>query len=271
MKLAKIQAAFQASVLAEAPSPDFLRLLRPPTRAARVEDVFAVYHQGYRLRLAEFLAHDYPLLREVLGDEAFGAIVEAYIAAQPSPYRSARWYGAGLADFLRATPPFSQDSLACGVAALEAAMTRSFDAADATPLPVEILGVTPPDDWPRLRFGFHESIELVDLSAEALAAYEAVQTEEEAAPGEGDVAVLVWRQELEVNYRALDELEALALRELIRGATFGETCALLAFARPNENAEELTMEAANFLARWFADGLIVAAAPAEENLFEATA
>lgn len=265
MKLAQLQAMFQMSVLGEEPDPDFLAHLNPPARADRIEDVFAVYHEGFRLRMAEFLANDYPVLREALGDEAFGEIVAAYAAARPSRWRNARWFGAGLPDFLRETPLFSEDKTACGLAALEAALAKSFDAADAGALALEILGVTPQEDWPRLRFCFHPGVAMVETTAAALACYEAAQSEQ-SDRGAGDVGeealdVLVWRDGLEVNYRALDEWEALALREALRGAPFGEICGLLAFARPQEPAERLTMTAAGFLGQWFSAGMIVAAGP----------
>jgi hypothetical protein len=264
MTLAEMQSQFLTSVLGDAPSPEFLRRLRPPARAESIDDVFAVYHDGYRQRMAEFLSNDYPVLHGALGDEDFAVLVEAYMRARPSRWRNARWVGAGLPAFLRATPPFAEDSLICGLAALEAALTKAFDAADATALPVEFLGVTPQEDWPRLRFGFHPSAQMLDLPPAALACYEAAQREEPFDPdeaGEGGVALLVWRAALEVNYRALDGLEALALREALGGAPFGEICFMLAFARPDEPADELTMMVAGFLTNWFSGGLIVAAAP----------
>jgi hypothetical protein len=268
MKLARIQALFQANVLAETPGQVFLAQLSPPARAERIDEVFAVYHDGFRLRMAEFLSHDYPALREALGDEVFGAIAEAYISARPSRHRNARWFGAGLPAFLRETEPFQGNGFACGLAALEEALARSFDAADAPVLPVDILGVTQPEDWPRLCFGFHPSVLLVEAPLAALRGYEAVQAGQAdfdpAAFSDEQSVVLVWRNALDVRYRLLDGLEALALREALQAKPFGEICALLAFSRPGEPAEDLAVAAANFLGNWFADGLIVAAAAQRE-------
>ncbi len=265
MKLAQILAMFQANVLGEAPQPKFLARLRPPTRAEKIEDTFAVYHDGYRLRLMEFLCNDYPVLREAIGDEAFTEIATAYIAARPSRWRNARWFGVGLPEFLRDTPPFSSEKIVCGLAALEAALAQSFDAADAGVLPLEILGVTPQEDWPRLCFCFHPGVVLIEAPAAALKAYEAVQAGDCEADlseaGEAGITILVWRDGFDVAYRALDALEALALREAMRGAPFGEICGLLAFARPQEPAERLTVTAAGFLGQWFSAGMIVAAGP----------
>jgi hypothetical protein len=263
MKLAELQSLFQESVLAEAPAPRLLALLRPPVRAENIAETFAVYHDGFRMRMAEFLANDYPALREAIGDESFEAIIAAYWRAHPSKFRNARWVGAGLPAFLRATPPFAGDRFACGLAALEAAIARSFDAADAVDLSIEALGRIREEDWPRLCFEFHPSVLTVEATEDALAAYEAVQTEEDVPVGRDgeEVALAVWRQALDVQYRALDALERIALTHAMAGATFGDICTSLAFAAPDRDGAEMARQAGGFLARWFAEGMIVAAAP----------
>ena len=133
---------------------------------------------------------------------------------------------------------------------------------------MEILGVTPEADWPRLRFAFHPSVVLAEAPAIALASTRrssaAMKTRIPPDVANEDLTLLVWREKLDVQYRALDELEALALREALAKKPFGEICALLAFARPEEAAEVLTAMAAGFLASWFHGGLIVAAASKAE-------
>lgn len=266
MKLAEIQNLFQESVLADEPSPRLFAMLRPPVRAENIAGTFAVYRDGFRLRMAEYLSNDYPALREALGDELFGALVEAYAKARPSTFRNARWVGAGLPDFLRASPLFAGDRFVVGLAVLEEALARSFDAADAAELPIETLGRIPEEDWPRLRFGFHPGVLVVESTLDALAAYEAAQAGEPvAAARDGDdVALAVWRREFDVNYRALDARERIALTQAMTGAAFSDVCASLTFAHPERDDGEMARLAGGFLVRWFADGMIVAAAPASE-------
>src|SRR5207244_275482 len=43
-----------------------------------------VYQYGYRARLVECLADDYPVLEQTLGESAFEALCNAYIEAHPS-------------------------------------------------------------------------------------------------------------------------------------------------------------------------------------------
>lgn len=263
MKLADLQRLFQESVLAEAPAENLLSLLRPPARADHVAGAFAVYHDGFRLRMAEFLANDYPALSACLGELAFDAMVEAFWRARPSTFRNARWIGAGLPDFLRDTPPFCDDGFVRGLAALEEGLSRSFDAEDAATLPIEALAAIREADWPRLCLAFDPSVLVIETDAAALAVYEAAQAGEPLpqVAASGAMRLLVWRREWEVSYRALDDDEALALIEAMSGAPFEEICSLLAFARAGRDGEPIVQTAAGFLAQWFADGMIVAVEP----------
>jgi hypothetical protein len=262
MKLAELQSLFQASVFDPTPSPRLLARLRPPARAESVAETFAVYHDGFRLRMAEFLANDYPVLRAALGELAFDAMAEAFWRARPSKFRNARWFGASLPEFLRTAPVYCADFFICGVAALEAGLAQSFDAEDAAELSISALAGTSEEDWPQLRLGFHPGVILLETSQAALAAYEAAQTGEASLQSGGAVRLLVWRRDLDVNYRVLEDCEEMALVAAIDGVPFGEICSLLAFANPLRQEADLAAAAGNYLARWFADGMIVGAATA---------
>ena len=93
-ELERQQSRFQESVL----SGDFPEelLQRRGGRCARLE----IYQHAYRARLIDALVDNYPALHRALGDEAFEDLAAAYIAARPSRYRSIRWFGDGLADFV---------------------------------------------------------------------------------------------------------------------------------------------------------------------------
>lgn len=258
MKLAEFQSRFQSAVLGE-PDADFLARLAPPARGQDIGARFAIYRDGHALRMSEFLGADYPALRAWLDDRAFGDMARAYAAARPSRWRNARWFGAALPAFLRATPPYAENVDLCGLAAFEAALTEAFDAADVSPLAIELLGATPEEAWPGLRFGFHPSLVVVETTASALAFHQSARSGPAApAAGAGSIVALVWREGLDLRTRVADALEALALREARAGTPFGEICALLAFARPDSPPDEVSLTAAGFLATWFAGGMIVA-------------
>jgi hypothetical protein len=188
MRLADLQAKFQDAILTG--DRTILASVEPSQKldsAAR----FGVYADAYLLRLAEFLSNDYPVLRNALGDEDFGALVEAYITATPSHHRNARWYGHGLPEFMRKTDPWCDSRVAVDFALFERALADAFDAADADVLDLDAVGAVAPEDWPELRFEFHPSAVLLTLVAGTIAAYAAVDqaaySDEEAGAAEEDV------------------------------------------------------------------------------------
>jgi hypothetical protein len=70
-------------------------------------------------------------------------------------------------------------------------------------------------------------------------------------------AVLVWRGEGGVFYRRLEAAEYRAFDAARRGRCFAEICESLAEAGRDEEA--VTQDVATCLARWFTDGIIIAA------------
>ena len=254
--LAKVQAAFQQAILAadDAAPPAILDGFAPPPRGDQGPN-FAAYRDGYRLRLAEFLANDFPVLRGEMGDENFGALVEDYIAATPSRFRNARWFGARLPEFLASAPRWREDAARRDLARFERALSDAFDAADAPTLGVEALHELPQEDWPRLVVAFHPSLHALDLVGGTLARHQASAAGEQAgAETQARETVVVWRADPEVLCRALDEDERIMLTRAMAGAAFDELCGLLAFRAP----ENVALRAGALLAGWFAQGWISA-------------
>ena len=69
-----------------------------------------------------------PSCTQLLGDEMFVALGEAFVAAHPSVYRSIRWYGASLRISWLACPPFEEQPILAEVALLEWTLAEVFDA-----------------------------------------------------------------------------------------------------------------------------------------------
>ena len=252
--LAAIQAAFQQAILAtdgEA-AHAVLDHFSPPPRGENPN--FAAYRDGYRLRLAEFLANVFPILREQMGDDDFGALVEDYIAAKPSRFRNARWFGAGLPEFMSQSPRWRHDAASRDLARFERALAHAFDAADAPTPGAEALHDLPQEEWPRLVLAFHPSLRALDLVAGTLARHQAILSGEKSDIPEqaAKETVAVWRADNEVLFHALDEDERIVLTEAMSGATFENLCSLLAF-RASEN---VALRAGALLAGWFAQGWI---------------
>ncbi|MGC1861677.1 MAG: DNA-binding domain-containing protein [Methylocystis sp.] len=278
MKLAELQSLFQSAVLTgDAEDVAILDVVAQPRDADRAT-MMGVYVNAYRLRLAEFLDEDYPALRVLLGDDDFEALVEAYIDANPSRLRNARWYAARLPEFMQESENWSANALAIGLALFERALTDAYDAADAPALSIETLAEFSPQDWPRLGFTFHPSLRLIEVAAGVLDAYAAAtadeQDEEAARSAEEDEGafedrppdasesetIAIWRADLDPAYRQLDPDEHLALNEAMAGQSFGDICQLVAFQNEGQSATE---RLARFLVTWFSEGLVIDVAEAK--------
>ncbi|NUJ81355.1 putative DNA-binding domain-containing protein [Methylocystis sp. FS] len=251
MSLAELQGKFQAGILSEDQIvPDSIA----DSKKTDAATLFSVYHSAYRLRLAEFLSNDYPILRNYLGDETFGALVEEYIASAPSHVRSARWYGGRLPGFMKDSARLRDDVQAIDLARFERALADVFDAADGPQLPVNALAQIPVESWPNIAFEFHPSFVLLELAVGTAARYEATSNEEwPPGIGQGDECVLFWRSDNQSSYRVVAPDERLALIEALKGQKFSDICSLLAF---HGAGEDVTHRVAGFLAQWFTEGLV---------------
>ncbi|MGH6813145.1 MAG: HvfC/BufC family peptide modification chaperone [Methylocella sp.] len=251
MKLAELQMRFQAGIV---DGDNAILASIVDSRRTDRATLFAVYHDAYRLRLAEFLSTDFPVLRAHLGEEAFGRLVEDYIESAPSRQPNARWYGTRLPDFMQRTAPWRGNRSAIDLARFERALSDAFDASDATVRTIDALRDIRVEDWPRLAFEFHPSVRLLDFAGGTAQFYAALAEEEEApANQQGEEAIVFWRNDGQSFYRPVAEDERLALLEARRGKSFGDICALLAF---QGNGVGVTQRVAGFLSQWFADGLV---------------
>jgi len=68
-----------------------------------------LYARGYRARLLECLAAEFPCLRALAGQQVFDLFAASYVADRPSSDPSLYALGAGFADFLEATRPPDDD------------------------------------------------------------------------------------------------------------------------------------------------------------------
>ncbi len=256
MNLKELQSRFQAAILAgDEEDAAVLDLVAAGGEAGRPVK-FGVYVAAYRIRLTEYLDEDYPALRALQGDDVFEALVEEYIAANPSRHRNARWYSSGLPEFLQRHEDWRANPRAIDMARFERALTDAFDARDAETLAIEALAEFSPPDWPRLKFAFHPSVELLTVAAGTLETYLALTAEEETGPPpprQGVERIAVWRDKFDPLYRGLDPDEFLALNEARAGRSFGDICQMVAFQNQNDPAAE---RIARFLVNWFSEGMV---------------
>jgi hypothetical protein len=224
----------------------------------------AVYRHAYRARLAEALADNYTVLARALGDEAFDALAQAYIAARPSRHPSIRWFGGELASFMAAAGDdlVPHASLA-DFARMDWALRGAFDAAEAPPFDPATLAALGPDDWAGLVLHLHPSVQRVVLAHAIEPAWRVLrewEPESGAAQPELDEPVphehtlLAWRQHGETRWRSLEALEAVLLQAVAEGAPFALLCERAAASLGD--AETAAPAVVGALQRWLADGLL---------------
>jgi hypothetical protein len=225
------------------------------TPAVPVATRLNIYSNAYRIRLADALAANMPRLKELLGEEQFGAVAGAYVDAHPSRFASIRWFGDRLARVLAQSHP-SQPWLA-ELARWEWALAASFDATDASAVGVECLAAIAPGDWAELRLQFHPSVQYLELATNAQALFKAL-SEEQQPPQPAVLASpqpwLLWRQDLKTQYRSLDAAESAGLRVTLARGTFGAMCEVLC---EWHDADEVPLAAAGMLKRWIVEELLV--------------
>lgn len=220
-----------------------------------------IYLNAYRGRLANVLAANYPVLCRAMGDEAFRALADSYIDTHPSKFRSVRWYGDRLVDFIAGDAAAVPHPALVDIARLDWATCVAFDAADADPLSHAELAQLAPELWPTLRFTMVPSFRLlrvewaIEALWHALGADESAETE---APDARPHSLIVWRRGLDTRWRALDTGEATALALILAAGSFAECCAALA----EQGDDDPAVTAATLLQQWLAEGLIASASPA---------
>lgn len=244
------QLRIQEAIVGENPTPGLF-----VSEGPQLAGGFAVYLRAYRARLTAALRDNYPVLRLALGDDSFADLARAYIDAQPSRFRSIRWFGDSLADFLAATPDHLAHPALVDLARMDWAMRAAFDAADVPLMGAGDLALLAPEDWPSLRFTPVPSLQLLDLAWRIEPIWKALNDDHEASTEEPEPllhSLLIWRPVLDCCWRSADIGEVAALQALTQGASFAECCAMIAASGDAEPAQT----AAGLLARWIAEGLL---------------
>ncbi len=224
----------------------------------------AVYRHAYRARLAEALADNYTVLARALGDDAFDALAQAYIAARPSRNPSIRWFGHTLAEFMaQAGDDLVPHASLVDFAAMDWALRGAFDAADAPLLQPAMLAALGPDDWAGLVLRLHPSAQRVRLRHAIEPAWRLLRewTPESGAdqpelpePAPHEHQLLAWRQAGETRWRSLAPLEAALLDAVAAEAPFALLCERAAAELGDVDAAAPAVIGA--LQRWLADGLL---------------
>lgn len=215
-----------------------------------------VYANMYFARLLDVLRKDFPVLERVIGHAHFHNLATDYLLAHPPSHFSLRYAGEPLAVYLESHALASDRPWLADLARLEWSIVDTFDDLDAVPITASALASVGAEQWSEIRFAAVPALRILELGWQVRALWLAAR--DDAAdtsfePARHPQSVRVWRKDLEVLHREIDDTERLALAALREGESFGEICVRVAEAEPEGSPAE---RSATLLATWLADGLV---------------
>jgi len=186
--------------------------------------LFQIYRNNVFISLTGALAAVYPVVQRLVGDGFFNYLADSFIRAHRPRSGNLHDFGAELAGFLAGFPACAEHPYLADVARLEWAYHQVFHAA-APPFDRAALSAVAPADYGALRFGLSPAARLIVSGYPLLAIWRANQPGADDTPvdlGAGGVRLLVFRRELEVEFKLLEPDEYALLAALRDGATLHE-------------------------------------------------
>jgi hypothetical protein len=257
--LPKLQDSFQAYLLGQ--GGDIAASVRDGDKADR-HRLLSVYRHGYLSRLQECLGNDFAGLRAMLGEAAFDELTAAYVAAHPSRHANVRWLGRDMAEFIRRHPATKDRLDLAEMAQFEWALGLALDAADDDAMVAdELMGLTG-DEWGTLTVRPRANVQRLTLRTMAPKAWLRHETVTPGGltvdPAERPVDWLVWRKEIDPQFRSMELDEAWAFDAAAAGTGFAALCEGIARFMP---ADQAAARAAGLLRVWIDARLLLPRQP----------
>lgn len=183
-----------------------------------------VYRNNVFISLTAALADVYPVVLRMVGEGFFKYTADAFIRAHPPHSGNLHDFGADLAEFLAAFPACAEHRYLPDVARLEWAYHAVFHSA-APRFDVAALAAVSPEDYAALRFDLSPAARLIASDYPLLALWRTNQAGAAETPVDLDAGgdrLLVFRRELEVEFKRLSAGEYALLSAWQRGATLQE-------------------------------------------------
>ncbi len=224
------------------------------TQQVSADTRLMIYADAYRSRLLEALEASYPALKEYLGDEAFYHLGHEYLDCYPSTFRSIRWFGDKLPDYLQVHAEYHEYPYLAELARVEWIMSLVFDAEDCEILTADDLLQLPAEAWENLQIAFTPSVHVLSLSSNVVQIWRALTDDEEVPEPEyyeQPLHWVFWRNELINQYLSVIADEASVMNN--KNMTFTFLCEN--FCQEMEE-EQAVMRAASLLRKWIDNGMI---------------
>jgi hypothetical protein len=218
--LAQLQSAFADAIFFDhAPIPANVRVGSGRAHASR----FSVYRNNVIASLIKAVAARYPVVRKLLWDDTFNHIAHLYITAEPPRSPVLLAYGESFPQFLRIIGQGTSADYLADVAELEAARTRAYHSADATPISRDTFGELAPEQMADLRLTLHPSMQLLKSRFPVVSIWEAnLRDNDNTLRHWQPECALIARPQLQVEMRRVTPGVYEFLSALSEGRTVGE-------------------------------------------------
>jgi hypothetical protein len=215
-----------------------------------------IYHNAYRVRLAEVLTESFSKTNLYMGSDTFYDEAVAFAVRQPPLARSLSRYGEHFPAFLAAQYPDNPELYE--LAQLDWDLRSRFDGRDVMALSAEAAqlgasehGVT----WLTWPAPLHPSLILRTLRTNATQIWRAIEDDvdvPEVQFYEGAKFIAVWRKGLQPHFQTMDSDQAAFLTSLQAGQSIDEAANALAGTDALPEPQRL----AGWLQAWLADGIL---------------
>jgi hypothetical protein len=188
---------------------------------------FAVYRNNVAVNLVNALKSRFPVVEKIVGEEFFAAMARIFVLERPPSTPLLAAYGDEFAAFIATFDPARELVYLADVARLEAARTRAYHGADATPFGAAEFAALDVSAVGDIRIDLHPSVEIVRSPHPIVTIWAMNAGEQDLAPIEnwhGEDALVV-RPYLDVDVRLLPPGGAAFLLALAGAKPLGEAAA----------------------------------------------
>lgn len=220
----------------------------------------AIYRGNLRAHARRALANSYPVIEQLVGEDFFGGLAQAYVQAYPSRDPDLNRYGAQFATFLAGFAPAAELPWLADMARLEWAVHLAWRAPDAPVLDIAALAGLEPDRLAAARLVLHPACAVFESRWAVSRLWLAHQEGGPAFPEsmEASAALLVLRAQWRAGVVELGRAEYAGLAAAAAGKRIAEVldAALACHEADGEGAPDVGA----MLRRWFGLGIVSAIA-----------
>lgn len=231
-----------------------IQAIKPHPRL-KAEQQFAIYSDGYRIRLVQAIRSDYPVLLRLLGDKKFDDLATNYIEHTPPNSYSLDFFPHKFAEFLTKN---HHEVFTIELAILEAAIAEVFMLPDSEEFTASKLAKTSAEKFGEMRLKLRHASQLLRFSYPINRWFTEARTNSEltAIPKMGATYLLLVRHNNEVQRHDLSEAEFILLENLAEGQSVAEAIGQTINKNP-EYAQQITENLQSWFMNWVVSGVFV--------------